>query len=210
MVQEQTHIRMSICNNVAQGCPNHGEHRDRSVYRPSEMTGSSRARKELSDDSVKFSVCQTGQMLSSPCWDVHVTVVTSPGWHHCIRCLVQLVSTTMAGHTAGEWNEEEVGAGSTSVDTDWFGHGRSCPGSRGLSPVPTILTGPGNGHCDSGDASHRNARQQCTYVDQGFETFSARSAWLTADSCGFSGHPHRGFVWWGPLCTSVGCLTSPR
>ena len=51
------------------------------------MIGSSRARKEWSRDSVKVSVSRNGQLLSSPCWDVHVTAVTSPGRHHCIRCL---------------------------------------------------------------------------------------------------------------------------
>ena len=176
VVQEHAQVRTSKWNNVAQGCPNHGEHGDRSVYGPSEMTGSSRARKEWSHDSVKFSVSKTGQLLSSPWWDVHVTAVTSPGRHHCIRCLVQLVSTTMAERTAGGWNAEEAGAGSASVDTVRSGHGRLCPASRGLSPVPTMLTRPGNGHCDPGDATHCNARQQCTYVEQGHETFSTWSA----------------------------------
>ena len=47
----------------------------------------------------------------------------------------------------------EAGAGSASVDTVRSGHGRLCPGSKGLSSVPTMLTGPSNGHRDPGDVS---------------------------------------------------------
>ena len=78
----------------------------------------------------------------------------------------------MAERTAGGWNAEEAGVGSASVDTVRSGHGRSCPGSRGLSPVPTMLTGPGNGHCGPGDAAHCNARLQCTYVEQRCSTMA--------------------------------------
>ena len=38
-------------------------------------------------------------------------------------------------------------------DTVRCGHGRLYPGSKGLFSVPTMLTGPGNGHCDPGDAT---------------------------------------------------------
>ena len=90
--------------------------------------------------------------------------------------LVQLASTTMAGRTAGGWNAQEAGAGSASVDTVRSGHGRLCPGSKGLSSVPTMLTGPSNGHRDPGDVTNVIDRQPSTYVEQGLETFSTWSA----------------------------------
>ena len=65
---------------------------------------------------------------------------------------------------------------SASVDTVRSGHGRLCPGSKGLSSVPTMLTGPSNGHRDPGDVTNVIDRQPSTYVEQGLETFSTWSA----------------------------------
>ena len=105
---------------------------------------------------------------------------------HLLPFLLRMMHTHSLSRPAGQHNHGRAHRRRMECKGGWrrtcfrdtvrCGHGRLCPGSKGLSSVPTMLTGPGNGHCDPGDATHCNARQQSTYVEQRLETFSTWSA----------------------------------